>query len=94
MLPRKSNTYEIDLADLEFGDLLGQGTFGAVFCGKWKSSGFDVALKKVNITPDASDAKVMMELGKQSQHHFFLWICLSTSGNHHCYSIGKEGVTV
>ena len=64
MLPRKSNTYEIDLADLEFGDLLGQGTFGAVFCGKWKSSGFDVALKKVNITPDASDAKVMMELGK------------------------------
>ena len=43
---------------------MGQGTFGAVFRGRWKSKGFDVALKKVNCTPDASDAQIMMELGK------------------------------
>ena len=62
--PRKSISYEIDLADLEFVDLLGTGGFGTVFRGKWKSKGFDVALKKVNITPDASDAKIMSELGE------------------------------
>ena len=35
-----------------------------MFRGKWTSKGFDVALKKVNCTPDASDAQIMMELGK------------------------------
>ena len=52
------------MADLIFGDLLGQGGFGAVFHGRWKSRGFDVALKKVNCRPDASDAQIMMELGR------------------------------
>ena len=61
--PKKSTSYEINIADLKFGDLLGQGGFGAVFRGRWQSRGFDVALKKVNCTPDASDAKIMMELG-------------------------------
>ena len=57
-------SYEIDLTDLEFGGLLGTGGFGAVFRGKWKSKGLNVALKKVNITADESDAKVMRELGE------------------------------
>ena len=35
-----------------------------MFRGKWKSKGLDVALKKVNITADESDAKVMRELGE------------------------------
>ena len=35
-----------------------------MFRGRWKSKGFDVALKKVNCTPDTSDAQIMMELGK------------------------------
>ena len=35
-----------------------------MFCGRWKSKGLDVALKKVNCTPDTSDAQIMMELGK------------------------------
>ena len=60
----ESTSYEIDLDDLEFGDLLGQGGFGAVFRGKWKSKGLHVALKKVNCMPDASDAKIMSELGE------------------------------
>ena len=60
----KSNSYEIDIADLKFGDLLGRGGYGAVFHGRWKSKGLDVALKKVNCTPDASDAQIMMELGR------------------------------
>ena len=56
-------SYEIDITDLEFGDVLGEGGFGTVFQGKWRSKGIDVALKSVRITPDASDAKVMKELG-------------------------------
>ena len=63
-MPEKGVNYVIDLGDIKFGELIGTGGFGAVFRGKWKSKGIDVALKKVITNPDASDAKVMMELGE------------------------------
>ena len=54
----------IDMADLEFGDLLGEGGAGTVFGGLWKSKGICVALKKVKCTPEECDVKVMAELGE------------------------------
>ena len=60
------------MADLEFGELLGQGGFGTVFRGRWRSKGFDVALKKVIINPEESDAKVMKELGEHPNIISFL----------------------
>ena len=56
--------YEINLADLKFGKVLGQGGFGTVFRGQWVSKGIEVALKKVCVPPEACDAKVMVELGE------------------------------
>ena len=61
---RKNIDHEIALADLKFGEILGQGGFGTVFRGKWVSKGLDVALKKVCMPPEACDAKVMAELGE------------------------------
>lgn len=56
--------YEIELSDLRFGAVVGQGGFGTVYQGRWKSKGIDVALKRVNLPPEECDAKVMAELGE------------------------------
>ena len=45
-LPKKP-LVQIDYTDLELGACLGEGGFGAVFHGKWKSKGKVVAIKKV-----------------------------------------------
>jgi serine/threonine protein kinase len=50
--------------DLHFGDVLGEGAGGTVFAGTWKSKGIPVALKRVRITPEKCDAKVMAVLGE------------------------------
>ena len=54
----------IEKTDLEFGELLGGGGGGAVFRGTWKSKGLPVALKKVRLSPDHCDAKILAELGE------------------------------
>ena len=45
---------KINFSDLEFGDQLGEGAFGVVYSGRWKSRDMDVAIKrvpgKINIT--------------------------------------------
>ena len=38
---------EINFSDLEFGDQLGEGAFGVVYRGRWKSRHMDVAIKRV-----------------------------------------------
>ena len=73
------------MADLKFGHLLGQGTFGTVFRGKWKSRGLDVALKKVNCTPDASNAQIMMELVRHPNIMARVHACLLWKATHPTY---------
>ena len=38
---------EISFSDLEFGEQLGEGAFGVVYRGHWKSRDMDVAIKRV-----------------------------------------------
>lgn len=40
-----SNDWEININELEFGELLGTGSFGQVHRGTWK--GTEVAIKKI-----------------------------------------------
>ena len=58
-----SSDYTIDIDDLHFGKVLGQGTYGVVFCGRWQSKNLDVALKKVN-APNITEGKILCDLGK------------------------------
>ena len=39
---------EISFSDLEFGEQLGEGAFGVVYRGHWKSRDMDVAIKRVH----------------------------------------------
>ena len=55
---------EIDNKDLHFGEVLGEGSGGTVFAGIWKSKGILVALKRVRMTPNKCDARVMAVLGE------------------------------
>ncbi|CAI8016918.1 Serine/threonine-protein kinase STY17 [Geodia barretti] len=61
---KKASLLEIDKTDLEFGDLLGEGGGGSVFRGTWMSKGLPVALKRVRLSPDHCDAKILAELGE------------------------------
>ena len=56
--------FQIELSDLVFGDFLGEGASGAVFRGRWSSRNLDVALKKCNVPPEASDASILSQLGE------------------------------
>ena len=38
---------EISFSDLEFGDQVGEGAFGIVYKGHWKSRDMGVAIKRV-----------------------------------------------
>ena len=60
----KARNFKVPLFDLAFGDLLGQGGFGAVFCGKWKSKNITVVLKKTLTAPEVADANMMGPLGQ------------------------------
>ena len=61
---KKSAPLEIEKTDLEYGDLLGEGGGGAVYRGTWKSKGITVALKKVRLSPEHCDAKILAKLGE------------------------------
>ena len=55
---------KLDLADFEFGDLLGEGGNGFVFGGVWRSKNMRVALKKVKMSSKCCDTDVMATLGE------------------------------
>ncbi|CAI8010873.1 Serine/threonine-protein kinase STY46 [Geodia barretti] len=61
---KKQVPLEIEKNDVHYGDLLGEGGGGVVYRGTWKSKGIDVALKKVRLSPDHCDAKILAELGE------------------------------
>ena len=46
-LQTEGSVPEISFSDLEFGDELGEGAFGVVYRGHWKSRDLDVAIKRV-----------------------------------------------
>jgi len=48
-LPPLGKLAEIDYSDLQFLDPLGEGGFGMVYKGMWKSRNIFVAIKKQNI---------------------------------------------
>jgi serine/threonine protein kinase len=48
--------WEIDNRDLVFGKMLGSGTFGDVYKGKWLGS--DVAIKVLRVTRALDDTQV------------------------------------
>ena len=60
----KRTALKIEKADIDFGDLLGEGGGGTVFNGTWKSKGLPVAIKKVQLALDHCDAKILAELGE------------------------------
>ena len=43
----EGSVLEISFSDLEIGDELGEGAFGVVYRGHWKSRDMDVAIKRV-----------------------------------------------
>ena len=46
----------IDMSELEFGEVVGRGSFATVHRGSWK--GHDVALKKMRL-PGGCDASIL-----------------------------------
>lgn len=51
---------ELCYDDLEFFEKLGDGSFGSVYRGRWKSQDKEVAIKKI------------LTLGEEV--HFFVWV--------------------
>ena len=80
----KARNFNVPLSDLEFGDLLGQGGFGAVFRGKWKSKNMTVALKKTLTAPEVADANMMGLLG---QHPNIVSFYAYTTDHPHTISV-------
>jgi hypothetical protein len=51
-----SDYLEIDYSDLEIYELCGNGSFGSVYCGLWKSRNKTVAIKKLlNLKDEVKD---------------------------------------
>ena len=44
---KENEILQILFTDLEFGDELGEGAFGSVYKGHWKSQNMDVAIKRI-----------------------------------------------
>ena len=61
---KKVDVKELNRADFEVGDLLGEGGNGYVFSGVWKSKNMRVALKKVKISSKCCDTSIMATLGE------------------------------
>ena len=60
---------QIPLTDIQLGELLGSGTFGAVYQGTWKSKqGKRIAVKKILHTPGTSMPEDVTTLQSLPQH--------------------------
>ena len=60
---------QIPLTDIQLGELLGRGTFGAVYQGTWKSKqGKRIAVKKILHTPGTSMPEDVTTLQSLPQH--------------------------
>ena len=67
---RSKRSYIIDLDELEFGRQLGEGAYGTVYAGKWKSRGkVEVAIKKCFNKP--FDAEILSVLPRHPNVVFF-----------------------
>ena len=63
-------SYNIDLDELEFGKQLGEGAYGTVYAGKWKSrKNLEVAIKKCFSKP--FDAEILSVLPRHPNVVFF-----------------------
>jgi serine/threonine protein kinase len=67
---RSKRSYIIDLEELEFGRQLGEGAYGTVYAGKWKSkSNVEIAIKKCFNKP--FDADILSVLPRHPNVVFF-----------------------
>ena len=70
VVPHKKS-YNIDLSELQLGKLIGQGTYGTVFAGKWKTKGnLEVAIKKC-LGSQSVDAEILSVLPRHPNVVFF-----------------------